>query len=75
MQITRNTIETTVGPSEPDARRLAHLLSAHAPYDGRFELRMPGLHAIRASRTNTELMPTRDIARLRDQGVTADISR
>jgi AraC-like DNA-binding protein len=48
--------DAVVGSSEPDVRRLARLVGAHAPYDGRFELRMPGLHAIRASRTNTELM-------------------
>ena len=48
--------EAVVGPSEPDLRRLAGLISAHIPYDGYFELRIPGLHATRSSRTNTELV-------------------
>lgn len=48
--------DTVVEPSEPDLRRLASLISDHAPNDGRFELRIPGLYAIRYSRTNTELM-------------------
>jgi len=48
--------DTVVGPSEPDLRRLASLISDHAPNDGRFELRIPGLYAFRYSRTNTELM-------------------
>jgi AraC-like DNA-binding protein len=39
---------------EPDVRRLARLISAHAPYDGPFELPVPGMYAIRASRTTTE---------------------
>jgi hypothetical protein len=30
------------------------LLAAYAPYDGAFELRIPGAHAARASRTNKE---------------------
>jgi AraC-like DNA-binding protein len=34
---------------------LASLIGAHAPYDGSFELRTPGVHAIRLSRTNAEL--------------------
>jgi AraC-like DNA-binding protein len=48
--------DSAVGPSEPDVVRLAELLRAYTPYDGRFELRIPGLHAVRASRTNTELL-------------------
>lgn len=48
--------DTVVGPSEPDLIRLASLISDHAPNDGRFELRIPGLYAFRYSRTNTELM-------------------
>lgn len=47
---------TVVAPSEPDLRRLASLVSAHAPYDGRFELRIPGLYAVRFSRTDMELV-------------------
>ena len=30
--------------------RLATLLAAHAPYDGLFHLRLPGLHVVRRSR-------------------------
>jgi AraC-like DNA-binding protein len=33
---------------------LAGLIRAYAPHDGSFELRIPGLHVSRASRTNTE---------------------
>ena len=48
--------DTVVEPSESDMVRLASLISDHAPNDGRFELRIPGLYAFRYSRTNTELM-------------------
>jgi len=41
-------------PSEPEVTRLARLISAYAPHDGSFELRIPGLHASRFSRVNTE---------------------
>lgn len=34
--------------------RLASLLRAHAPHDGRFLLRIPGLEVVRASRPNRE---------------------
>src|SRR5688572_15813832 len=46
-------------PAAPGAmalRRLAQLLAAHAPHDGRFELRLPGTFAIRLSRISTEPM-------------------
>jgi len=43
-----------VDPSEPDMIKLARLLAAYAPHDGSFELRVPGLHASRFSRANTE---------------------
>lgn len=33
-----------------DASRLASLIRAHAPYDGAFELRAPGIYAIQVSR-------------------------
>ena len=39
-------------------RQLAALLPAYTPYDGRFDLRMPGVYAIRASRITTDLIPT-----------------
>ena len=48
--------DTVVGASEPDVVRLAGLISAYAPHDGCFELHIPGVHAIRRSRTNTELV-------------------
>jgi AraC-like DNA-binding protein len=42
--------------SEEDLIKLTSLIKAHTPYDGRFELRVPGVYAIRASRVNTELV-------------------
>ena len=58
--ITRNPhplrADTSARSSEPDIAGLAALIRAHTPYDGRFELRIPGVYAIRASRTNTELV-------------------
>lgn len=45
-----------VGSGEPDVVRLASLIRAYAPHDGRFELRIPGVHAIRVSRVNPELV-------------------
>ena len=44
-----------VGESrEPDVLKLAELLRAYAPHDGRFELRIPGAYAIRVSGTHPE---------------------
>jgi hypothetical protein len=91
--------------SKSDQTALARLISAHAPYDGIFALRVPGVHAIRVSRTATEVThalqqasvciiaqgaksvllgenvfeyeagPTKDILRLREDGVRpADVS-
>lgn len=34
--------------------RLTKLIGAHAPYEGTFELRVPGVHVIRISRVNAE---------------------
>ena len=48
--------DTFVGASEPDVVRLAGLISAYAPHDGCFELRIPGVYAIRRSRMSTELL-------------------
>ena len=48
--------DTVVGSSEPDVVRLASLIRAYTPHDGRFELSIPGVHAIRVSRTNPELV-------------------
>ncbi|MDQ5851673.1 MAG: AraC family transcriptional regulator [Chloroflexota bacterium] len=50
--------DTIEGSSEPDVVRLAQLLRAYTPYDGRFELRIPGVHAIRASRPYTARVHT-----------------
>ena len=36
--------------------RLATMIAVHAPYDGIFELRHPGVHAIRVAATNHEAM-------------------
>lgn len=41
------------GSDESDTAKLARLIAAYAPHDGVFELRIPGLHASRASRTTT----------------------
>ncbi|MBI2214211.1 MAG: AraC family transcriptional regulator [Acidobacteria bacterium] len=38
-----------------DLTVLAKLIATHAPYDGLFELRIPGVFAIRISHANTEL--------------------
>jgi AraC-like DNA-binding protein len=38
----------------PETAGLARLIAAYAPHDGSFELRIPGLHASRFSRTNQE---------------------
>jgi AraC-like DNA-binding protein len=38
-----------------DIDTLAALISTHAPYDGSFELRVPGIHAIRVSQPHKEL--------------------
>jgi AraC-like DNA-binding protein len=41
-------------PSEPDLEKLARMIRAYAPHDGNFELRIPGVRAIRYSRVNKE---------------------
>ncbi|HEU5163656.1 MAG TPA: AraC family transcriptional regulator, partial [Thermoanaerobaculia bacterium] len=48
----RDPIDETKG----DIARLGTLIARHAPYDGAFELRVPGIHAIRISRPNGELV-------------------
>jgi AraC-like DNA-binding protein len=40
--------------SEPDMQKLARLIAAYAPHDGSFELRVPGVQAIRLSQTNRD---------------------
>jgi AraC-like DNA-binding protein len=42
--------------AKSDLTRLAMMIAVHAPYDGIFELRHPGVHAIRISATNHEAM-------------------
>jgi AraC-like DNA-binding protein len=41
--------------NKPKLTRLAELIQNHAPYDGAHALRLAGLYAVRASRTNTDL--------------------
>ncbi len=43
-------------PQAESLHRLARLLAAHAPYDGSFALRVPGLHVIRRSRATREMV-------------------
>ena len=50
--------DTIAGSSDPGVVRLAELVRAHTPYDGTFQLRIPGLCVTRASLTNTELVHT-----------------
>jgi len=46
--------DKVTSPSQPDTAKLGRLIAAYAPHDGSFELRVPGLHANRFSRTNRE---------------------
>ncbi len=46
--------EKVADPNQPRTAELARLLAAYAPHDGSFELRIPGVHASRFSRTNKE---------------------
>ncbi|HET6177973.1 MAG TPA: AraC family transcriptional regulator [Candidatus Sulfotelmatobacter sp.] len=45
-------------PGAPRTSQLARVLAAYAPHDGSFELRIPGLHASRLSRVNSECFHT-----------------
>lgn len=45
-------------PHSPDTQELARLLSAYAPHDGSFEMRIPGVHASRFSRVMTSCVHT-----------------
>jgi AraC-like DNA-binding protein len=51
-----DSVTPIVGSSEPDVVRLAGLIRAYTPHDGRFELRIPGVYAIRVTRTSPELV-------------------
>jgi hypothetical protein len=42
--------------TRPNVTKLASLLSAHTPHDGSFEMCIPGVYAIRASRPSAELV-------------------
>ena len=44
------------GPHAESLGRLARLLAAHAPYDGAFPLRVPGLHVVRRSKPYREMV-------------------
>jgi AraC-like DNA-binding protein len=46
--------QAAVSPEPKAHRRLAALLAAYAPHDGRFELRLPGTYAIRLSHSSGE---------------------
>ncbi len=43
-------------PRAQSSARLAELLAAHAPYDGSFQLRVPGIHAIRRSAVSRDMV-------------------
>ena len=47
---------TASGSVASELARLATLIKAYAPHDGSFELRIPGVHAIRRSRPSAELV-------------------
>lgn len=44
--------------TKPDVTTLARSISAHAPYDGSFDLRLPNVHAIKVSRPSTRATHT-----------------
>jgi len=44
------------GPLAESLGRLARLLAAHAPYDGAFPFRVPGLHVVRRSKPYREMV-------------------
>lgn len=48
------TSDAQTGEAQAGLAGLAGLLRAHAPYDGHFGLRLPGVEVIRASRANGE---------------------
>jgi AraC-like DNA-binding protein len=43
-------------PLAQSSARLAETLAAHAPYDGSFQLRVPGVHAIRRSAVSRDMV-------------------
>jgi AraC-like DNA-binding protein len=50
-------VSRTVDPEEEttDLAKLARLLMAHAPYDGTFDLRLPGVHVSKASHIQKDM--------------------
>lgn len=46
--------DKAASPEKPVTAPLAHRIAAYAPHDGTFDLRIPGLHASRYSRINTD---------------------
>jgi AraC-like DNA-binding protein len=48
--------DTLIESNHLDVVKLAGLIRAHSPHDGCFELRIPGVYAIRRSRISTELV-------------------
>jgi AraC-like DNA-binding protein len=46
--------DISLAPDGPGLEKLARLISAYAPHDGTFGLAIPGLHASRFSRVNSE---------------------
>ena len=46
--------ESIAGENAPDTKKLARLLAAHAPHDGSFDMRIPGLMVSRLSSVNKE---------------------
>jgi len=51
----RNSVTPIAGSPEPEVMKLAGLIRRYTPHDGLFELRLPGVYAIRVSRTSSEL--------------------
>ncbi len=51
-------LDTESASTDSGTAELARLIAAYAPHDGSFELRVPGLHASRLSRVNTECFHT-----------------
>ena len=56
MEASDSSSPTPIVVVEQYVARLASLIKAYAPHDGCFDLRIPGVHVIRRSRTYTELV-------------------
>src|SRR5215210_7809873 len=41
--------------TKAEAKKLANLISTHAPYDGEFALRLPGVYAVKVSQPTTAM--------------------